>query len=179
MSTTMIIVLSVVGLLVLAGLIVLYLLVPAFRQWIKTKGKDALLKLLKEYVLDQAQVLAELEIPKIAAKVVRGELRDKKAIKAELYGLGAKLKDRVKEHFGSDLQIFGKSADGLIDDLIRAAADRTSPFPGKETAAMLLEDKVSNELVSYGVEWAKDRFLKPAVVPGDSLMVAPVATHTP
>lgn len=139
----------------LVGGVLAYIYLPGFRTWVKTKGKAAVLSLLKTYVYEQAKVLVEQEYPRIAAKVLSGELTSKDAIKAELYGLGGKLKGKVKIRFADDLPILGNQVDDLLDDMIRFAADHVSPFPGKETAAALLEHQVSDALVNKGVEYVR------------------------
>lgn len=145
--------------LLLAGGVVAFFTIPAFKQWAKTKGKDAAIGLVKTYVLDQAKALVEQEYKNIAAKVLSGELKTKEAVKKELYRLGEILKGKTKARFSRELPALGDQVDELLDDLIRSAADKVSPFPGRETAAALLEHSVSDALISKGVDWLRENHL--------------------
>ncbi len=49
--------------------------------------------------------------------------------------------------------------DKALTELISAAASRVSPFPGKETAVELLDDKVVPLLLNYGVDWVRKYYL--------------------
>ena len=149
-----------VGIVALAGLAAAYFLLPGFKQWVNTKGKDAALALVNTYIVDQAQALAEKEYKNIAAKVLSGELKSVEDVKAELHRLGKQLKEQVKDRFGKELPALGEKADDILDDLIRVAADKVSPFPGKETATALLEHSVSDSLIKRGVDWVRENHLK-------------------
>jgi len=143
--------LAALAFLVLVGLGILFFTVPAFRQWVKTRGKQVFLGMLKEYVIDQARVLVENNYQKIAAKVVSGELSTKDDVKKELYALGDQLKSQVKKNFAKDLKVLGPQAEEIIGEYVRVAADTTSPFPGQETAAAFIEDGVSDGIVKNGI----------------------------
>lgn len=155
MSTELIIAI-VAGAALVIGVVLLFVFVPSFRAWVKTKGKAAALMVIREYVLDNVKAVIQREYLVIAQKVQSGELRTKDQIKAELYRLGYQLKERVKAQFSSELPMLGAHADDQIDSLIRWAVDTLSPFPGKETAAAFLEDGLSDMLINRGIDYVQE-----------------------
>lgn len=154
---------AVAAVLALVGGVIAYFYIPTFRLWVRTKGKDAAMSIIKTYVVEQARSIAEKEYKAIAKKVLSGELASVEAVKAELYRLGDILKAKTKERFAGDLPALGEQADGILDDLIRYAADTTSPFPGKETAAVLLETQVSDMLVNKGIEYVRREVVRGSI----------------
>ena len=84
----------------------------------------------------------------------------KDAIKQELKIWGTELKNDALDYFQKQgLDLIAILGDAYLDKLIRWAADRVSPFPGKETAAALLEDELSNRLIKWGVDYTRKHWL--------------------
>lgn len=159
MSTLSIVLIAVGAVVLLGGVAALWFLVPSFKAWVKTKAKSELYKLLKEKTEDIVRNLMEAEYAKVAQKVKNGELKTKEQVKQELYRLGQQAKLLIKESMSKEeLKTLGGHADGELDKLIRAAADKVSPFPGKETAASLLENRVSDMLIDKGLDHVKGWF---------------------
>lgn len=125
--------------LIAAVVVSLYIFVPSFRKWVSTKGKEAVLELILPYVYERAKGLSNKYIPEIAAKVVSGQLTTKEAVKAELYNIGSDLKNEVGIVFKDELKAFGSDKDGVIEGIIRSAADSVNPYPGKETSEAILK----------------------------------------
>jgi hypothetical protein len=123
-------------------------------------AKSKLLARLKEVALDEAYIIAQQRLPNIAGWVL-AEKPTKDELKAELRSWGKELKDKLlayfKESDGIDLMVV--MGDKILDDIVRWAADKTSPFPGKETAVALLQEDWSNRLVNYGADWVKNHWL--------------------
>lgn len=154
---------------VVTALIAMFLLPYLKRQSEKARAeaesasgdaKGKLVARIKVMALDQAAIIAEQRLPALAQAALDKKL-DKDGIKAELKQWGEILKVNLKEYFrtsdGIDLAVV--VGDKALDDIIRWAADNTSPFAGKETAVALLQDDWSNKLVAYGVEWVKNNWL--------------------
>ena len=123
-------------------------------------AKQKLLDRVKALAIDEAYIIAEQRLPVLAAKALAKEL-SKEQIKAELRTWGTHLRDKLVSYFkdsdGVDLAVV--LGDKILDDIVRWAADKTSPFPGKETAVALLQDDWSNRLVNYGAEWVRTHWL--------------------
>ena len=124
-------------------------------------SKDKLMSRVKALALDEAYIIAEERLPVLAQKALDKKL-DKDGIKQELRKWGDDLKKRLVTYFkdsdGIDLLVV--MGDKILDDIVRWAADKTSPFPGKETAVALLIDNWSNKLVEFGADWVKEHWLK-------------------
>jgi hypothetical protein len=124
------------------------------------KARELLVADLKHFLLDWCSNKVEQEMPLLAAQVLTKKL-DKDAIKAKLKVWGAEAKAAAIDYFKTQgLELVALVGDKYLDDAIRWAADRVSPFPGKETAVALATDKYSNWLVDKGVEWARENWLK-------------------
>ena len=124
--------------------------------------KAKLYELVKAQAWTLAANFAERRIPQIAAKVLAGQLKTADAIKVELRALGADLRVQVVTWFAEQqgINIVAALGDQALDSLIEWVANKVSPFPGAETAKVLLKDKVSNMLVERGVEYVRARWLK-------------------
>lgn len=111
---------------------------------------------LKSFLLRTAGIKVERDFPKLAQMVLDKRLNNVDAIKAELYRMGADLKQDAILYFGNQgIDLVAAVGDKYLDDLVRWAADKVSPFPGKDTAVTLLTDTVSNKIVDYGVHYFK------------------------
>jgi hypothetical protein len=125
------------------------------------KGKALLLQ-LKAFLLEQAGRIAEKEFPKLAGRIAAGEFKDGGVdkVKAILRGWGKDLRIRAIEYFEKQgIDIVAEVGDDVLDDLIDMAANKVSPFPGRETARILLKERVSDTLVDKGVDWMRERYL--------------------
>lgn len=116
------------------------------------RGREAIAAEAKAYALDAAQAIAEKNFPKLARKVQNGDIKDVNDVKEELYSWGDTLKAELVKYFEDrGVDIVKALGDKYIDRLIEVAANRVSPFPGKETATMLLKDKVADMIVDKGI----------------------------
>ncbi len=130
----------------------------------KTKSlldqRQALLDMLNAYLLDRAASIAEDKWPDLARRIAAGQITNKDQIGAELMSWGVGLRQEAIDFFklqGWDIvQAFGVEA---IDKMIELAANKTSPFPGKETAVAILEQNVAPLLVDKGVHWMQNYVL--------------------
>jgi hypothetical protein len=110
-----------------------------------------------------ALTIAEKRFPSLAANIRDGHLRDIQSIKAELRGWGEEAKAQLIATFKlRGVDVVSLLGDKAIDNAIRWAADRVSPFPGKDTAVALLTDNVSNLLINKGVQFVRGRYLEEA-----------------
>lgn len=113
---------------------------------------------LKSFLLRTAEVKVERDFPAIARDVIDGKLKSSTEIKILLKKMGADLKAEAIDYFGlQGINLVAAVGDDALDDLIRWAADKVSPFPGKETAVAFLTDSGSNQLIKYGTNFLKDR----------------------
>ncbi len=120
--------------------------------------RDVLMKRLKAFLWGTAASFAEKDIPRIAAKIVAGQLTTADQIKTELKNLGVQLKNAAIAKFDAEgIDLISAVGDKALDSLIERAANATSPFPGKDTAKALLQDRVSNVLVEKGVNWMRTK----------------------
>lgn len=125
------------------------------------ESKQDLTDMLKLYALEAAADIAERRFPILAQKIVNKELQDAAAIKAELYGWGKDLKQRIVDHF--DLQgvnIVKALGSRYVEEIVEWAANKVSPFPGQETAKALLGQwggKAAEWLLNRGVVWVRSR----------------------
>lgn len=153
----------------LASLVMLFVL-----PWLKRKAEEAkakaaeadlsardmLIEQVKAFCWDEATSIAEQKFPKLAKKVSEEGWKSG-SIKKELGTWGEELRSSVKAYFaGQGIDLAGVVADEYLDKFIRYAADKVSPFPGKDTAAALLEKDWSNKLVAYGVKWVREHYLE-------------------
>lgn len=125
-------------------------------QYANITAIDKLKAQLTEFAYSGAASLAEKRFPILVQKIKDGQLSTSTEIKSELYGWGTDLKALALEHFartyGVDLlKTFGSD---YLERTIESAANATSPFPGMDTAAKLLDDGA--ELIDkLGVEGAR------------------------
>lgn len=124
--------------------------------------KDILMDQAKAIALDMAASIAEKRFPALQAKVASGQLKlDAKSIKEELYAWGKALKAEIIEHFDAQgINIVTALGDKYLDHVIEWAANKVSPFPGKDTATALLTEwngKAIEWLATKGVAWVKSR----------------------
>ena len=123
-------------------------------------AKEYFLDLVKDFLLERAESIAEKNFPALAAKVISGEVKDADSIKAELRSWGSGLKAEAIEFCQKQgLDLIGMIGDDYLDKLIESAANAVSPLKGAETAKVLLQEKISNQLIEYGVAYVKKHWL--------------------
>ena len=114
---------------------------------------------LKRFLFDYCSTILEKRLPKLLPLIVSSKM-DATAIKDELRSWGAEAKDEAIDYFKMQgLDIVALVGDGYLDQAVRWAADRVSPFPGKETAVKLAEEKYTNWLVEKGVDYVRNQWL--------------------
>lgn len=148
--------------------------------WLNAKRKEAnakalqadvdargrLFARLKAFVYRRAESLAQNKLPEIAGLVKAGKLKTVTDVKVELQKLGGVLSDEARRYFlNQNVDLVKEVGDEALDNLIRSAADRVAPFPGKETAVMLLQEQVSDRLIESGVEWVRNSLTQNALSP--------------
>lgn len=130
---------------------------------------------LKSFLLRTAENRVQLDFPDIAKQIVSKQLNSVAAIKVELTKIGLEVKAEAITYFGNQgIDLVATVGDEALDGLIRWAADKVSPFPGKDTAVALLTDTVSNKLVDFGVNFFKDKVFSP----DGSIVAVPATTVT-
>jgi hypothetical protein len=119
--------------------------------------KQQILDMLQEFALSRAASIGEKRWPILAGKIMHGKMNEKSEIKEELKEWGEDLKQECLDYFSTQnidlIKLLGESA---IDQAIEFAANKVSPFPGKETAVHLLKDGAAKLLVDHGVDWVRD-----------------------
>lgn len=142
------------------------------------EGRGALVQRLKAFLYGAAGAIAEKEFPKLASDLIMGKVKTKDEIKGVLRSWGATLKKEAADYFeGQGIDIIAAVGDAALDRLIERAANKVSPFPGKETAVELLKDKVSNTIIDKGLVWIKRKIEEHGNIPADELSdAAPNAT---
>ncbi len=113
---------------------------------------------LKRYLLDYCSTLLEKKLPQLLPVLASGKysIAD---VKKELREWGQEAKDAAKVYFREQgLDIVALVGDTYLDQAVRWAADRISPFPGKETAVQLVEKKYTNWIIEKGVDYVRDQW---------------------
>lgn len=112
------------------------------------------------YVSEHALAIAQRNFPLLAQDILEGKFRDPHFIRAELAKWTDEIKNDTINYFKSGgidlLAVIGEKA---LVELINAAASKVSPFPGKDIAVELLDDKVVPLLLNYGVDWVRKYYL--------------------
>lgn len=112
------------------------------------------------FLEEHALAVTQREFPILAQDILNGTYRDPSVIKNILASWETDIKNEAVVYFQSGgidlLSVFGTTA---LDQLVSAAASRVSPFPGKDVATELLDDKVVPLLLNYGVNWVRSYYL--------------------
>lgn len=112
---------------------------------------------LQSYALERSASYAERDLVTLAQMIVTKEITQKEKVKEYLKGLGRRLKSDLilyaKDNFTVDL--LAEFGDKYVDELIEWAANKVSPFPGRETAVALLQGG-ADTLLKYGLGKASD-----------------------
>jgi hypothetical protein len=119
---------------------------------------------LKSFVLRHAAIFAEQRFPALARKIKAGGFVGVnkeviiEQIKAEMRVWGADLKKEAIDYFnGQGIDLVAEIGDKYLDDFVRWAADRVSPFPGRETAVAILQDNATDWLLEKGVDYLRNK----------------------
>ncbi len=124
-------------------------------------SRGVLVNRLQEFLWGNAAAIAEKRFPLLAVAIIGGQFNSVNAVKAELKSWSAQLKTSAKEYFANQgIDIVAAVGDKFLDSLIERAANAVSPFPGKETAKTLLQDRVSNMVIDKGVDYVRNHFLQ-------------------
>jgi hypothetical protein len=120
-------------------------------------AKELLVDMVKAYLYDAAAVIVEAEFPRIAQAVLNGALKDKTKVKVILKELGTQLRGQAVRHFDDQgINLLAALGDQYLDELIRSAADKVSPFPGRDTAVSFLTEVLSNKLIDKGTDYVRE-----------------------
>lgn len=123
------------------------------------KSRGILVKRLQEFLYGSAAAIAEKKFP-LLAETIQTKGLDKSAIKKELRSWGGDLKQDAQVYFDKQgLDITAAIGDEFLDKLIERAANAVSPFPGRDTAKALLQEKVTDMVIDKGVEFVRKKFL--------------------
>ncbi len=126
-------------------------------------ARGILMGRLKQFLYGTASAVAEKKFPELAAKVKSGQLKSASDIKTELRSWGGTLRSDAMAYFGNQgVDVLAAVGDDFLDKLIERAANKVSPFPGKDTAKAMLQDNVSDWLIEHGVDFVRNKFLKDA-----------------
>lgn len=159
--------------LTIVGLIVVYYLGPLLRrksaeadarakeaaankQKAEIQAGEILADRLKSFLWGSAAAIAEKRFPSLAKEILDGKLKNQEAVKAELRHWGQDLKGEAIRYFrNQDIDIIAEFGDEFVDKLIERAANAVSPFPGLETAKVILQREVSDTVIKKGVAYVK------------------------
>lgn len=114
--------------------------------------KQRIAMAVQAHAYDRAAAFVERDFLVLAKMITTGEIKDKDKVKDYLRNLGNILRDDLivfaKEQFGVD--ILTEYGTKLVNGWIESAANRVSPFPGKDTAESLLQGG-AQRLIKNGV----------------------------
>lgn len=128
-------------------------------------ARGLLVSRLQEFLYGSAAAIAEKRFPILASKIVEKNM-SKKEVKLELRKWGSMLKEDAYIYFGHQGIDLAKTVGGeWVGKMIERAANKVSPFPGRETAKELLKSKVSGWLIDKGVDWVKMKYLREKLDP--------------
>ena len=123
-------------------------------------ARGLLVSRLQEFLYGSAAAIAEKRFPQLA-EAIKTKGLNKDAIKKELRLWGGDLKQDALVYFDNQGIDLVKSVGGeWVDKLIERAANKVSPFPGRDTAKELLKSGVSDWLIDKGVDWVKMKYLR-------------------
>lgn len=143
-------------------------LLNAKRANVMAESKSILHGALRDYIGEVVRSLSSKYLPELAKQLMEGKApMSKEAIGQMLQALRYTALVSAQKFAGSELkQLFGNDAERVLDDLIRAAADENSPFPGRSTSAILSEYAQSEQhkelvetLALRGLDTVRERVL--------------------
>lgn len=122
-------------------------------------ARGILVSRLQEFLWGSAEAIAEKKFPALAQKIANGDLNSAQGIKKELYGWGGDLRGDAIAYFNNQgVDIIAAVGDDFLDKLIERAANKVSPFPGRDTAKELLQAHATDWLIAQGVEWVRRKY---------------------
>jgi hypothetical protein len=124
---------------------------------LKAQAGQSTLDKARTFALLLASNFAEKQLVEIAKKVEAKELTTATAIKAELRDMGQDAVTALLQAVPDAAATLGPDA---APALIRWAADKVSPFPGKDTAVALLEGG-AKVLIEKGLSAARNATIAP------------------
>lgn len=134
-------------------------------------AKETLLFRVKAIAADLAANIAEQRFPVLAAKLATTRLSVVE-IKAEMKTWGIDLRTKLVEYFKREgIDLLETVGDSMLDEVVRWAADKVSPFPGKDTAVTLLQDEWTNRLAKFGTDWVRSKWLDQKEQPAEMIEI--------
>jgi len=131
----------------------------------KLTARRRLIVMAEDYLLGSCAAVAEKNFPALVALIKEKGLNSTD-IKYELKKWGMTVKAGTIAYFSAQgIYIVAEIGDAALDELIEIAANKVSPFPGKETATALLQDHVTDWIIDFGVEKAREKWLNSDAVP--------------
>ncbi len=122
-------------------------------------ARGILVSRLQEFLWGTAEAIAEKKFPALAQKIAGGQLKNAQDIKKELYAWGGDLRSDAIAYFNNQgIDILAAVGDDFLDKLIERAANKVSPFPGRDTAKELLQKHATDWLIKQGVEWVRRKY---------------------
>lgn len=122
--------------------------------------KQIVLNQVMAYVAEHALAISQKNFPLLAQDILAGKYRDPHFIQEELNRWLTEIKNDTIAYFNQGgVDVIAVIGDKALVELINAAASRVSPFPGKDIATELLDDKVVPMLLNYGVDWVRKYYL--------------------
>jgi hypothetical protein len=136
-----------------------------------------LLDRLESFILIEAGNIVERQFPIIAGQIKTGQITKPTQIRQKLGELGVNLKADAVGYFDEqDIDIVSEVGTTKINQLIEAAANKVSPFPGMTTSNKMLLVPVADALVNQGTAFVKQNIFsltnQPATPP-----VAPIFSN--
>ncbi len=162
---------TVISLLVVTFIPMIVAWLHSHTQQIKVNTSGDLAEQVKEEALVIASNLTEKTLTNLAAKIAANPGQfSTDTVKAMLKDIGATALADLKASFKDrGIDIVAKLGEDYLNKAIRYAADKTSPFPGKETAVELVSGG-ADKLLEFGVAKLRDGYLDP-VPPADPLAI--------
>lgn len=119
-----------------------------------------LLSHMQNFLYVVASTIVEREFPTLAQDVVNGKIKSPDDAKQVLHGWGDDLKTEVIDYFQHQgIDLVGSLGEPTIERMVEDAANRVSPFPGKETSKALFEENNALKVLAHGVHGAQVKAL--------------------
>lgn len=122
-------------------------------------ARGLLVTRLQEFLYGNAAAIAEKRFPALAANILKKNM-SRQEVKTELRKWGHMLKEDAYIYFDHQgIDLVKSVGSEWVEKLIERAANKVSPFPGRETAKELMKSHVSDWIVDKGVEFVKAKYL--------------------
>lgn len=107
---------------------------------------------MQSFLCTVAGTIVEQRFPGLAQGVVSGQIKSESDVKQVLHSWGADLKTDVISYFQQQgIDLVKEVGEPAIDSLVAEAANKTSPFPGQETAPMVFQQRNALAILEHGV----------------------------